>query len=302
MPDALSTIPSPPAGKIGWPWTVESDSNVYKAFDSFPRISIVTPSFNQGAFLEETIRSVLLQNYPNIELIIIDGGSTDSSVDIIKKYEPWITYWVSEKDNGQSHALNKGFERSTGEWVGWQNSDDVYLQDAFGYFLQACTRKKADVFFGHSNTIDTDSKVIHTLYYAPFSFFELKYSGWNITNQSTFFSQTVVKKFKINEAYRYAMDADFYFRVAESGSSFELINRVLGAFRLHGEAKTGKHDSTYGLDEWIELRQRYGITQTRQPWNAQFRYRKFLCMLRKFFYLAKEGNLVHALGQKLADK
>ncbi len=301
MPNLLSSLPAPPKGKIGWPWTVESDSAIYNAFDSFPRISIVTPSFNQDKFLEETIRSVLLQNYPNLELIIIDGGSTDSSVDIIRKYEPWISYWVSEKDKGQSHALNKGFERTNGEWVGWQNSDDVYLQDAFGHLFQAIKRTKADIFFGHSETIDADSKRIQTHYYAPFSFFELKYGGWNITNQSTFFSHSIIKKFRVDETYRYAMDGDFYFRIADSGSTFSLINHVLGAFRLHGDAKTGNQDSTYGIDEWTSIRKRYGITQTRQPWNAQFRYRKILCKLRKTFYLTVQGNLVHSLRQKLAN-
>ena len=86
---------------------------------AWPRISIVTPSYNQGQFIEETIRSILLQGYPDLEYIIIDGGSTDQSVEIIRKYEPWLTYWVSEKDRGQSHAINKGFERASGEIRGY---------------------------------------------------------------------------------------------------------------------------------------------------------------------------------------
>ncbi len=93
---------------------------------NYPKISIVTPSFNHAQFLEETILSVITQNYPNLEYVIIDGGSTDGSVDIIKKYEKHLTYWVSEPDNGHGDALNKGFAKSTGEIMAWINSDDKY--------------------------------------------------------------------------------------------------------------------------------------------------------------------------------
>ena len=116
--------------KTGWPWTEETDVSIYDSNSKYPKITIVTPSYNQGQFIEETIRSILLQNYPNIEYIIIDGGSTDNTIDVIKKYEPWITYWVSEKDRGQSHAINKGFERATGEIVNWINSDDSLRSNA----------------------------------------------------------------------------------------------------------------------------------------------------------------------------
>jgi glycosyltransferase involved in cell wall biosynthesis len=102
-----------------------------------PKISIVTPSFNQGRFIEKTILSVIEQDYPNLEYIIIDGGSTDESVEIIKKYEKHLAYWVSEPDRGQSHAINKGFERATGEIFGWLNSDDWYHPGALKALAEA---------------------------------------------------------------------------------------------------------------------------------------------------------------------
>src|SRR4051794_40209357 len=118
-------LPASPPGRQGWPWNESSEASRRETEASlgetaalpgyWPRISIVTPSYNQGQFLEETIRSVLSQNYPNLEYIVIDGGSTDNSTEIMRKYEPWLASWVSEKDQGQSHAINKGFQRVTGD-------------------------------------------------------------------------------------------------------------------------------------------------------------------------------------------
>src|SRR5436190_764759 len=128
----LVEVAAPPSGKKGWPWTEESSPPPTQASPSrdWPRITIITPSFNQVQFIEETIRSILLQGYPNLEYLVLDGGSTDGSVEIIKKYSRWIDFWRSEPDGGQSAAINSGLKRGNGAYATWINSDDLLCKDA----------------------------------------------------------------------------------------------------------------------------------------------------------------------------
>ena len=192
MGSLLAILPAPSTNKKGWPWTEESDATVYDQNRPYPKISIITPSFNQGAFIEETIRSILLQNYPNLEYIIIDGGSTDNTVDVIKKYEPWLTYWVSEKDRGQSHAINKGLEKCTGEICNWINSDDCltanslhHIQKSFSNAEVLCFCGNALVDFGSSKKTpvlfrtslldkDINTHLAGCSFAQPASFFRMK--------------------------------------------------------------------------------------------------------------------------------
>src|SRR5882672_3579012 len=130
--------------------------------DSYPTISIVTPSYNQGSYLEKTILSVLDQEYPNIEYIVIDGGSTDNSVDIIKKYEKHLKYWVSEQDRGQSNAINKGFSHATGDLLAWLNSDDYYMPGALWTLAtMAMANPEASAFVGTGRVVDETGNILY---------------------------------------------------------------------------------------------------------------------------------------------
>lgn len=137
QPPSLQTLPPPPPGKTGWPWTEETPAFAVPAGVTPPRISIITPSYMQGQYLEETIRSVLLQGYPNLEYLVMDGGSTDATVPLLEKYAPWLAGWRSEKDRGQTSAINKGLRIVTGDIVAYINSDDWYHPGA----LQAVARR-----------------------------------------------------------------------------------------------------------------------------------------------------------------
>jgi glycosyltransferase involved in cell wall biosynthesis len=124
----LATLPPPPAGLNGWPWTAASPPVPERMPDgrAWPRVTIVTPAYNHARFLEATLRSVLLQGYPALEYIVVDGGSTDGTIEILRRYEPWLASWVSEPDEGQTDAINKGFAPASGEIMAWLNSDDLY--------------------------------------------------------------------------------------------------------------------------------------------------------------------------------
>lgn len=163
MGNDFATFPTSPYGKTGWPWTEGSDLLPDRMPDGsdWPKISIVTPSFNQAQYLEETIRSVLMQGYPNLEYMIIDGGSTDGSIEIIKKYEPWLAYWVSEPDCGQSHAINKGWKRSGGDLLAWLNSDDFLARNALetvAIQYSACEKGKVGFIHGKAIVIDEEGQ------------------------------------------------------------------------------------------------------------------------------------------------
>lgn len=204
----------------------------------YPKISVVTPSYNQGKFLEETILSVLNQNYPNLEYIIMDGGSTDNSIKIIKKYQDRIDYWVSEKDRGQSHAVNKGFEQATGDIIGWLNSDDTYLPQCFEYVAKAFS-KNPDVDSVYGNFIYTNESGDYLWKrYVPKRFPYEMLLFYTLGQPAVFFRRKILDGIGyLDENLIYTMDHDFFLRMKRQCKMIH-INRFLATCRLQKAMKT----------------------------------------------------------------
>jgi glycosyltransferase involved in cell wall biosynthesis len=203
------------------------------------KISIVIPSFNQGIFLQETIESILNQCYPNLEIILIDGGSTDGTMNIIKKYEEYFKYWVSEKDSGQSNAINKGLKVATGDIFAWQNSDDAYLPGTFKYISEVFQNKKnIDVIFGGWNFINEKREKLSTRTLKRFNVIKLR-AGYSIPPQpAVFFRKSSIERVGgLNELKNQVMDYDLYVKIINNDNIF-ITDRILGNFRIHSASKT----------------------------------------------------------------
>ena len=239
----LKELPLPPSAKTGWPWTEGSPQLPDSMSDGlpWPKISIVTPSFNQGQFIEETIRSVLLQGYPDLEYFIIDGGSKDDSVDIIKKYEQWLAYWVSEPDRGQSHAINKGFARASGEIYAYLNSDDLYepgcCHIVSQHFIKVC---KPNLIIGKCiffNKIGTKS-ISNPVW--PDELEEFLYPLSLTFGQPSAFWSSNLYRFLVSfdETLNFCLDLDFFLRAGLKGIQPEMIPNILSRFRNYGDHKS----------------------------------------------------------------
>ncbi|MFN2454886.1 MAG: glycosyltransferase family 2 protein [Pyrinomonadaceae bacterium] len=228
-------------------------------------VSIIIPSFNQGQFIEETIRSLILQEYENLEIIVIDGGSDDSTLDVIKKYERWLAYWVSEKDSGQANAINKGLAIARGEIVKWINSDDLLLPGALMELSRNYLKNKDKFFISPVEHFLDGSDKCRTFEPKNISretlveFWSGKIS-WN--DPGTFYTREVFNTVGIiDESYRYAFDYDFILRVTEH---FEpvYLKKTTARFRVHSHSKTISEGDKFIYEQakvsqkhWAELKQ-----------------------------------------------
>jgi glycosyltransferase involved in cell wall biosynthesis len=206
---------------------------------NYPKISIVTPSYNQAQFLERTILSVLNQNYPNLEYIIIDGGSTDGSVDIIKKYEKYLYYWQSCRDSGQPEAINFGLKKASGEIFTFLNSDDIFLPNLFEYIAEFSIKKvDINVFFGHHLEIDVADRIIRKCYHPPW----FSWIAWRsmpyIAQPGTFFRSEIWRQVKgVDESLQCVFDYDLWYRFMNVTAHFGHLRIFTAGFRIHSNSK-----------------------------------------------------------------
>lgn len=288
----LSTVPYEQGGllkklpkttKLGWPWDMETDPKRYSERKNWPKITIVTPSFNQGAYIEETIRSVLLQNYPNLEYIVIDGGSTDATKQILEKYAPWISYWQSKKDNGHGHAINQGFSMGSGDIFGWINSDDFYMDSAFFELEKAFNNPKIDMVYGDGITIDEPKKIT---YYEKARLVKPRYLfvGGIIMQHSCFWRAKINQP--ILEKLNCAVDSELWFRMVPH-HRVKHLPFPLGVARIQPDAKT--HHKKYE-QMWKEDNEL--ISEINQFEKKFFLFGYFFTRLYKL-----EVKLVHGIYQ-----
>lgn len=247
------TLPPPPDGKTGWPWTEASPPLPPTRSDGsrWPRISIVTPSFNQGCFLEETIRSIMLQGYPDLEYFVIDGGSTDETLAIIRKYGAWIDRWVSERDNGQADAINKGLAHCTGEIFQFINSDDYLAPNAL--FAVAEAMRDHDAVAGVVVDFDPDGVQM------SLASRDLRPANFVTRPEGYLYHQPGVwlrtEKTKalggFEPRWRYKFDWVFQLRYAERWPRVAYIDDVLVYFRLHHSSKTVSESAGFWEEEVV---------------------------------------------------
>lgn len=240
-----------------WPWNgpfLENKGQPNGQREDWPRISLVTPSFNQGQYLEETIRSVLLQGYPNLQYIVIDGGSTDNSVEIIQKYSAWIDHWVSEPDEGQSDAINKGLDVTDGEWFNWLNSDDYLLPNAL-HALASATREDSNIIAGKTwNMFGCDLTESYRCRLGdayPDAYFQL-----GVNQPGSMLRTHMLRSVgSIDNNLSLTMDLDLWIRMLLVGGidSLVQVDSDIAVYRYHEESKTCSGDDVFATEELAVL-------------------------------------------------
>jgi len=238
MPSSLP-LPPPPDHLSGWPY--EAAPGTSDSLPVYPKISIVTPSYGQGRFIERTIRSVLMQGYPNLEYFVMDAGSTDETVDVLKKYDPWLTGWVSERDKGQADAINKGWSRATGEIFAWINSDDWYVPGAFQAVARAFVENPACNWV-HGEVLNTGPTGAVVKHYRPRQMTAADCLGrhnYSFHQPGMFWRASLVRQAgPLDPNLHCSFDHELCLRMLLAGEQPVLLPKPISHFQLHAESKS----------------------------------------------------------------
>jgi glycosyltransferase involved in cell wall biosynthesis len=228
----LQHLPKPAEGKRGWPWTIQTAPRLADA-SSVPSITVAIPSYNQGSYLEETIRSVLLQNYPRLQLVVMDGGSNDASIEIIRRYGPWLSYARSAPDRGQAHAVNLGLSLAGGDIVAWLNSDDMHLPQTL---LTVAQHWNKGAEFIHGDQLELD-QATGFFTYGLAEYIKARFARWGglVFQPAAFWSAT--KHRPLWEEQWCALDYELWIRLLP-GMRIRYTSTILAVSRKHAEAKT----------------------------------------------------------------
>ena len=257
-------LPPPDSGKSGWPWEVPEPPSRSFGQEGYPRISVITPSLNQASFLEESVRSVLLQGYPDLEYIVIDGGSVDGSVEILRKYDDHIAYWESKPDRGHNHAINKGFAQATGDILCWLSSDDFFLPHTLHFVAEFFReRKEAHALVGDCLVVREDgSEYLHEGRFTSWIDLAEFWTGYSMPQPAIFWRRVVFEAVGLlDESLPLTSDFDYWFRIARR-FHFIRADTTLACSHYHVLAKTGDSHQAY----YEEMR-----VNARRYWGSPFR-------------------------------
>ena len=263
---------------------------------ALPRISIVTPSYNQARFIGWTVRSVFLQRYPELEYIMMDGGSNDGTMEVLEPYADRFAHLTSERDKGQSDAICRGFAKSTGDIMAYLNSDDMLAPGTLSFVAKFfLDHPEVDAVYSHRCTVDENNKVLW--YWLLPDHSDWYMSRWDLIPQETcFWRRRLFEKCgNIDPSFRFAMDYDLFVRFMRAAPGrMRRLDRFLGVFRQHDEAKTTRLMETVGADEIRRVWKHYGITSSRlDPYRSARFYHGVIRAGDKF--AVKRGKLPGAL-------
>jgi glycosyltransferase involved in cell wall biosynthesis len=271
---------------------------------AWPRITVVTPSYNQAPFLERTILSIHNQMYPNLEHIVIDGGSTDGSAEICKKYEKRLAYWHSKPDQGQCDAINQGAGKATGLFMTWINSDDILLPGALEKVgSQIMKRPDRDLFYGNQVEVDESDRVTKRVYTIDFNLKDFLYEvNIIIHQQSAFWRVELFRELDGLSHCPYAMDYDLFFRMISKGIRWHRIEDYLAAFRMYPQSLTGSGEVMRSRSATVDGIFHQALGRRRNLWDKTVM--KYLYKTKRF--LSEPRSLIaaveHRVGQTIVRK